>query len=65
MPGGEKLMSLGVEDLGVLGVFGVPGAVDLGVPGKFPFGLLVKVVFLVSGVSMFTIFCPYSLRPKP
>ena len=66
------LMSIGVVDLGFHGVFGVPGifslwvpvVVTLGVPGKF-FLLDTDKVFFVPGGSMFTIFCTYSLRPKP
>ena len=34
MPVNERVMSLGVEDLGYLGFFGVTGVVSLWVPGK-------------------------------
>ena len=65
MPGDEGLMYLGVEDLGVIGVFVVPSVVSLGVTGKVYLWFPGKVVFWVPGGSIFTIFFPYSLRHKP
>ena len=58
-------MSLGVEGIGVIGVFGVPSVVALGFPDKFNSWVPGKVIFGVSGGSMFTIFCPNSIKPKP
>ena len=73
MPGDKRLISLGVEDHGVLGIFGVPGVIDLEfrgvfaleVPVKADLWVPVKVVFWVSAGSMFTIFSPYLLIPNP
>ena len=71
MPGGEIVMSLGVQDLGFLVVWVVTSVVSLGVPGvvflsvtgvvvigfpdKFSIWVPGKVVFLVSCGSMLTI----------
>ena len=64
MPGDKSLLSIGVEYLGVPGVFGVPGVVSLGFTGKVDLWVTGKVVFLVPYGSMFTILWPYLLRPK-
>ena len=48
-------MSLGVEYLGVIGVFGVPDIVSLGVTGKDAIWVHGKVVFWVSCRSTLTI----------
>ena len=45
MPGDERLMSLCVEYLGVLGVLVVPGVVSLGVTGKVYLWFPSKVFF--------------------
>ena len=65
MPGDERLMSLVVEGLEVLGVLGFPGVVVLGVyvdvalefTGKVALWVPGKVVFLFPDVSMFTTLC--------
>ena len=45
MPDDKRLMSIGVKYLGVTGVFGVPGVVTLGFPGKSALWVPGKVVF--------------------
>ena len=73
MPVDEILMSLGVEYLGVIGIFGVTyvialgfhGVDALGVPGKVDLWVPSKVFILVPDVSMFTIFSSYLLRSNP
>ena len=45
MPVDERLMSIGVEDLGVIGVLGVTSVVALGVPGKVALWIPGKFVF--------------------
>ena len=58
-------MSLGVEYPVVTGIFVVPCVVALGVPGKVSLWFHGKVVIWVPDGSIFTIFYPNSLRPKP
>ena len=65
IPGDKRLMSLGVEDIGVPGVFWVPGVVSLGVSSKLALWVPIEVVFWVPNVSIFTILCLNPLRPKP
>ena len=65
MPGGKRLMSIGILYLGVPGVFGVPGVVALGVPGVVTIDVPVRVAFGVPDGYMFTVFCHNSLRPSP
>ena len=64
MPGDKGLLSLGVEDLGVTGVFEVPGVCALGVTGEVALWIPSKVVFWVTDGSMFTVFFPNQLIPK-
>ena len=45
MPSYERLMYLGVEELGVIGVLGVSGVVALMVPDKVPLWFPGKVLF--------------------
>ena len=47
MTGDKRLISLGVLNLGVPGVFGVPGVVALGVTSKFAFGVTNGYMFNV------------------
>ena len=55
MPGDERLTSIGVEDLGVIGIFvflsvvalGIPGVNFIGLPGKLSCWIPGKVVFWV------------------
>ena len=56
MPGDEMLMSLDIEDLGVLGFFYLPMLLPLGFLIKFPFGLLVKLSFefMVYSCSLYS-----------
>ena len=68
----KGLVSLGVEDLGFPGIFGVPDVFALGVHSCVALGVNGKVALWVPGKVLFwgndgsiTIFWPNSLRPKP
>ena len=72
MPGGKRIISIGVVDLGVPVDFlftdivdlGVTGVVAIGVSGKVSLRVPGNFFFLFPNGYIFTIFFPYSLRPK-